>query len=79
MQKRSGLKDAYLGVLLAFAFTIFRRTLVKARVDVDKSASHHLSQNDIASDKPCSRHLFWRRRAYSIPLTLQGFWDQRQL
>jgi hypothetical protein len=47
MKKRSGLKDTYLGVLLAFAFTILRRTLVKARVDVDKSAYHHLSQSEI--------------------------------
>ena len=25
--------------------------------DVDKSASHHLSQNEIGSDNPCSRQL----------------------
>jgi hypothetical protein len=27
------------------------------RIDVDKSAYHHLSQHEIGSDKPCSRHL----------------------
>jgi hypothetical protein len=26
-------------------------------VDVGKSASHHLSQNEIGSDNPCSQHL----------------------
>src|SRR5580693_4576963 len=28
-----------------------------ARIGVDKSASHHLSQNEIAGDNPCSRQL----------------------
>ena len=26
-------------------------------ITIDKSASHQLSQNEIASDNPCSRHL----------------------
>jgi hypothetical protein len=26
-------------------------------IDVDKSASHHQSRNEIASDNPCYRHL----------------------
>src|SRR5215469_7177193 len=28
-----------------------------ARIDVEKSASHHLSHNEIAGDNPCYRHL----------------------
>jgi hypothetical protein len=28
-----------------------------ARIDVEKSAYHHVSQNEIAGDNPCSRHL----------------------
>ena len=28
-----------------------------ARIDVEKSASHHLSQTEIDGDNPCSRHL----------------------
>ena len=27
------------------------------RIDVEKSSYHHLSQNEIGSDNPCSRHL----------------------
>ena len=27
------------------------------QIDVDKSSSHQLSQPEIASDNPCSRHL----------------------
>jgi hypothetical protein len=27
-------------------------------ITVEKSACHHLSQNEIASDKPCCRQLF---------------------
>jgi hypothetical protein len=35
-----------------------RRLIPRAvRIDVAKSASHHLSQSEIASDNPCSRHL----------------------
>ena len=30
---------------------------LRLRIDVEKSSSHHLSQNEIASDNPCSRHL----------------------
>jgi hypothetical protein len=30
--------------------------------DVDKSAYHHVSQTEIASDNPCSRHLSGSRR-----------------
>jgi hypothetical protein len=26
-------------------------------IDVDKSASHHLSQTEIGGDNPCSQHL----------------------
>jgi hypothetical protein len=28
-----------------------------ARIDVEKSFSHQLSQNEIASDNPCYQHL----------------------
>jgi hypothetical protein len=65
MQKRSGLKDTYLGLLLAFAFTILRRTLVKARVDVDKSAYRQQSHSEIASDKASSQHLSYFDRLCS--------------
>jgi hypothetical protein len=36
----------------------------KLGVTVDKSSSHQLSQNEIASDNPCSRHL--RARRFSV-------------
>jgi hypothetical protein len=32
-------------------------TLGTRSIDVDKSSYHHVSQNEIAGDKPCSRHL----------------------
>jgi len=32
------------------------------RMDVGKSASHELSQNEMTSDNPCSRHLSGNRR-----------------
>jgi hypothetical protein len=31
---------------------------VPAGIDIDKSASHQLSQSEIGSDNPCSQHLF---------------------
>ena len=31
--------------------------MAPAPIDVDKSASHQLSQTEIGSDNPCSRHL----------------------
>jgi hypothetical protein len=31
---------------------------VPIRIDVGKSAYHQLSQSEIASDNPCSQHLF---------------------
>ena len=38
---------------------------VQVRIDVDKSSYHHLSQSEIGSDNPCSRHLSakWALRA----------------
>jgi len=32
------------------------------KIDVDKSASHQLSQGEIGSDNPCSRQLFWLKK-----------------
>ena len=37
---------------------ILGRLLTESWIDVDKSASHQLSQNEIDSDNPCYRHLF---------------------
>src|ERR1700741_651448 len=34
-----------------------RSSATNIRLGVDKSASHHLSQTEIGSDNPCSRHL----------------------
>jgi hypothetical protein len=35
--------------------------LIRVRgIDVEKSSSHHLSQNEIAGDNPCSQHLIDR-------------------
>jgi hypothetical protein len=33
------------------------RSEAAVRIGVGKSSSHHVSQNEIASDKPCSQHL----------------------
>jgi hypothetical protein len=36
---------------------ILSRFLAESWIGVGKSASHHLSQIEIASDNPCSQHL----------------------
>src|ERR1700758_2385040 len=36
-----------------------------ARIDVEKSSSHHLSQSEIGGDNACSRHLCCRLRRTS--------------
>ena len=37
--------------------TMLARPSCLLQIDADKSASHHLSQSEIASDNPCSRQL----------------------
>jgi hypothetical protein len=36
------------------------------RIDVEKSSSHHVSQGEIGSDKPCSRQLSEKVRLAQI-------------
>src|SRR5579864_7485933 len=43
------------------------------RIDVDKSASHQLSQSEIASDNPCDQHLSLCYKATGIPMNKQPF------
>jgi hypothetical protein len=38
-------------------------------ITVEKSSSHHLSQNEIGGDNPCSRHLSLRTLIHSNPVT----------
>jgi hypothetical protein len=44
--------------LVAKSETRFCRMGPLARIDVEKSASHQLSQNEISSDNPCYQQLF---------------------
>jgi len=39
-------------------------------IDVDKSASHHLSQSEIASDNPCYQHLSSKQFAVAGSITV---------
>ena len=42
---------------LHFAHLVYPGEIRAVRIDVAKSASHHVSQNEIGSDNPCSQQL----------------------
>jgi hypothetical protein len=47
-----------------------KSTRLSRRIDVAKSAYHHLSQPEIASDNPCPRHLFGNSLVFSLNVTI---------